>query len=282
MQEDWDNLIILDACRYDMFQKLNYLKGKLEHRLSRGSCTHEFLKENFEGKSYKDTVYVTSNPLVNYRDESFAAVASAWKDGWNEELGTVLPETTAQYADQANESYQDKRLIVHFVQPHIPFIGERSRWIMEHDSNREVDNLLSRARHSALGDKETIRNPVVIWFWVKNGEIDKKSVWDAYEENLEIALKHVEKLLKNLKGKTVITADHGNLFGERLLPFPVKAYGHPCGIYKKQLIKVPWLIIENGERKTINTSSEAGNEEQIEDSERETIKQRLQELGYLE
>ncbi len=122
----------------------------------------------------------------------------------------------------------------------------------------------------------------IIYDLIKKGELDKKSVWEAYEENLQIALKHVEKLIKSLRGKTVITSDHGNLFGERLFPFPVKRYGHPCGVYKKHLVKVPWLIIENGERKSIKISEKAANEGQIDDSERETIKQRLRTLGYLE
>lgn len=28
MREDWDNLIILDACRYSLFEKYNYLNGQ--------------------------------------------------------------------------------------------------------------------------------------------------------------------------------------------------------------------------------------------------------------
>ncbi len=48
--EPWDNLIILDACRYDVFEevfKKRNMKGKLEYRISRGSWTVEFLLENF-------------------------------------------------------------------------------------------------------------------------------------------------------------------------------------------------------------------------------------------
>ena len=36
MKEDWDNLVILDACRYDMFKKLNTINGKLEYKISIG------------------------------------------------------------------------------------------------------------------------------------------------------------------------------------------------------------------------------------------------------
>ena len=33
MREDWDNLIILDACRYDMFEKVNSIKGIINNNL---------------------------------------------------------------------------------------------------------------------------------------------------------------------------------------------------------------------------------------------------------
>ena len=48
MKEDWDNLIVLDACRYDMFKEINTIKGNLERGISRGSATSQFLIENFE------------------------------------------------------------------------------------------------------------------------------------------------------------------------------------------------------------------------------------------
>lgn len=48
--EDWDNLIILDACRYDMLESAS-IEGTLEHRISRGSNTVEFLFGNFTEKS---------------------------------------------------------------------------------------------------------------------------------------------------------------------------------------------------------------------------------------
>lgn len=63
MIEDWDNLVLLDACRYDQFERLNTISGVLENRISQGSSTFEFLTENIAGKKSHDTVYVTSNPI---------------------------------------------------------------------------------------------------------------------------------------------------------------------------------------------------------------------------
>lgn len=63
MQADWDTLVILDACRYDMFEEINETEGELEHRYSRGSCTPDFIRENFPEGEFHDTVYVTANPM---------------------------------------------------------------------------------------------------------------------------------------------------------------------------------------------------------------------------
>ena len=43
MNEDWDNLIILDACRYDLFNAVAGINS--DYIISRGSDTAEFLRE---------------------------------------------------------------------------------------------------------------------------------------------------------------------------------------------------------------------------------------------
>lgn len=245
MDEDWDNLIILDACRFDAFENINEIPGKLEYRISRGACTNEFLKENFKNKTFLDTIYITANPLVDYHvKQSFLEVIPVWKNGWNEKNDTVLPETMVNYSLEINKKYPKKRLIIHFVQPHYPFIGKIGK-----EKIGKHEGLLSRNLFSAKGNVD--HGVQEVWNMVRKGKIKKNVIWDAYNENLEIVLKHLKELLDKLKGKTVISSDHGNLFGEWILPFPVKEYGHPSGIYKKNLVKVPWHIIESEKRKEI-------------------------------
>ena len=63
MKEDWDNLIILDACRYDYFkEKQKNIRGELESVVSRGAHSSEFIEKNFLGRKLHDTIYVTANP----------------------------------------------------------------------------------------------------------------------------------------------------------------------------------------------------------------------------
>jgi hypothetical protein len=62
-EADWDTLLILDACRYDLFERVSDLPGKTTAVRSKGSATEEFLRANFDGKRLHDTVYVTGEAV---------------------------------------------------------------------------------------------------------------------------------------------------------------------------------------------------------------------------
>ena len=276
MRQDWDNLVILDGCRYDMFASLNHVDGKLDCKKSRGSATGEFLIENFKGQKYYDTVYITANPLVNYHvGDCFAKIVSVWERDWNEEFGTVMPEAVVQSTLQTNREHQDKRLIIHFMQPHYPFIGKEHR--------KEIgDHEGILGRDFMLGQQNVSHKKRLIWNMLKEGEIDKKTVWNAYKENLQIVLGHVESLLKDLGGKTIISSDHGNLFAERVFPFLwLKEYGHPEYCTAANLLKVPWLVIESEKRRQIRKDKEYISSKSAENLKIKDIKEKLQALGYL-
>jgi hypothetical protein len=104
-------------------------------------------------------------------------------------------------------------------------------------------------------------------------------VWEAYNENLDVVLAEVEPLLGELSGKSVITADHGNLVGERLGPVPTRRkYGHPYGVHTEELVKVPWFVVEGDARKTVRAEPPVeGDGEGISDAE---LEDKLAALGY--
>ncbi|WP_435078880.1 hypothetical protein [Halococcus sp. AFM35] len=265
--EDWDTLVILDACRYDMFERHAELPGRLESRISRGSATTEFLHANFSGRDLRDTVYVTANPQL-YRnreaiDTHLHSIVDLWReDGWDDDYGTVLPETLTEYALQAANDYSHKRLIIHYVQPHYPFIG----------SGTNFDK-----HHLAADATETGEN---IWGQLLTGALDAspEDIWPLYVANLERTLPHIRELLETIEGRTVVTADHGNMLGERSFPIPITEWGHPRGIYTEQLVRVPWLVAENGPRRSIEAEAATAGSE----TDEEVVKDRLRELGYVE
>ena len=273
MEADWDNLFIVDGCRYDMFEDLNCLPGRLSWRYSKATATPEFLERNFAGTQHHDTVYVTANPM--YRREEvdidwsgvFFDIVDIWAEGWDEELNTVRPEVVAEAVEQAHETYPEKRILAHFVQPHHPFIGE------EGGSLKDTG---MQGTRTADGESATDEK---IWDRLRNGEVDVNRVEKAYRENLELLFPHLETLLESVTGRTVITSDHGNLLGERLSPFPFREYGHPSDVYAEGLLRVPWLVIEKEPRKQVVAMSpeSAGPREMT-----EGVQRRLAELGYLQ
>lgn len=266
MEEDWDNLLILDSCRYDMFTECVDLSGTLEYRISLGSSSEEFMERNFVNQQFHDTVYVSANPFIpklGLNEDTFHAVVDLLDD-WDEELQTIRPDTVAAAAREAHERYPDKRLIVHFMQPHAPFIGERGRemvgggWTMDHD----------------------VEDDPGIWNRLRDGEdVPLERVWEAYNENLDVVLREVEPLLNDIDGKSVVTADHGNLVGERLSPIPTRRkYGHPYGVHAEALVKVPWFVIQGSDRREIKSDPPVeSDDENLSD---EKLEDRLEALGY--
>lgn len=270
MDLDWDNLVILDGCRFDTYRDVvseseHFDTVGLTRRLSEGSASPEFLRKNFSSVEYHDTVYISSNPFTKDVPEGVFHAKYDLINGsdtyWDEASKTVPPEAMSEAARRIASDHPDKRVIVHFMQPHHPFLGEHGERIA---SNRGV-----------YGDREkefktdpwhraylTFRN-------------DHSLLRRAYRENLEIVLEYVPELLDHLEGKTVITSDHANLIGDRTLPVPVRGYGHPPNVHVKELLEVPWHELPSRGRKVVRSAPPKRSDAVLDD-----VEDRLEHLGY--
>lgn len=269
----WDHLVILDACRYDLFEEVykdNPLPGSLDRRTSVQSGTPGFLAENFSDGTFHDIVYVTGNPYVNtdLPEGTFHAVESVWKDGWDDDRQTVTPETMAERTLDLAEQYPDKRVITHFLQPHAPFVGDIRL------GNRNTFAI----REQALGDEAATQRHRTPFEMLEAGEASREEVWEAYHSNLEYAWPAVRHLLKELDGRIAVTSDHGNAMGERAWPFPIRVYGHPLGVLIPVLTEVPWLTHQNGERRSVMAEDPKRSDHEVS----EETNERLRMLGYAE
>lgn len=240
IERDWDNLIVLDACRFDAFAHLNKIPGKLSKINSPGSNTPEWMVANFGDKSMEDIIYISANPFASYiklhqifGTNPFYRVVEVWRYGWSEELETVHPFAINEATLINLKKYHEKRFIIHYMQPHFPFIGEYRIWRKGWGPHR-TRTLLAQ---SPMRLEPSGYN---VWAAFKNGVLGKSSVWKAYLSNLELVLAHVEKLLPHLYGVTCITSDHGNAFGR----FGI-FYGHRAKTPIPELIEVPWLEVGN-------------------------------------
>ncbi len=268
MDEEWDNLIILDACRYDLFRDHSTLPGSLQKVRSAGSQSREFMEYNFADE-YHDTVYITSNPFTTKIESGvFHAIIDLFDDSWDEEILTVRPESVVSATTKAHKKYPNKRLISHFMQPHYPFIGSLGQQI-------ESGGVTG---HTTRAVGNTDENSSSIWSQLDSGtcSVDRQTVWDAYVENFKLVEEHVEALIKELDGKTVVTSDHGNLFGRRLWPIPLQKYGHPPGLRFPELIEVPWHEPPFNERREVCSDPP----EEAASVSDETVEDRLKHLGY--
>lgn len=271
MDQDWDNLILLDACRWDLFTESNTLEGRLEAKYSKGSTTREFLLDNFAGKTFFDTVYVTASPVYQRidLDSIFHETVDVWDGNWDSEFKTVLPEDMRRATKEAHERYPNKRILSHFMQPHYPFIGKTAEDIGDHAGYELA--------YRAVKGKEKTRDAPTVWDLLEQGRVKRDVVWRAYKENLEVALPHVEELINDFPEKTVVTSDHGNMLGELATPFPKRYYGHPWGVRTDELVKIPWLVIDGEHRKDITSEPPVSEREQ---ANSEKVTQRLADLGY--
>jgi hypothetical protein len=266
ISKDWDNLIILDGCRYDVFREhldeLPFTNGDLKVHRSRGSGSLEYIQENFKGRDLSDTVLATANPFYQVVDElQFHDVEHLWATYWNEERETVLAEDVTSVAINLHEKYPNKRLIVHYMQPHYPFLGDSS-----------VDTSgFGGIRANLLG--EDAKSMTDVWSRLEANDITVDKVWKAYVDNLRYVAPSVNELILKIEGKTVITSDHGNAFGE--CAFGLRVFGHPVKLRLDALVEVPWYTIEKGDREI-----RAGDQKEIEAEEDNDIEERLQALGY--
>jgi hypothetical protein len=224
VEEDWDVLVVLDACRYDFFEEGNSLGGRLDRKTSLGASSEEWLNKNFDGY-YEDIVYISANPYVTPTDDGgFKSdrhfpgeqVYSLILEDDMQEKGVVSPEKLTEKALSVSENFLDKRIIVHYMQPHIPYIG---------DPDHPQGTVADVAK-----------------------EVGDEKLKELYKANLERVMNSVERLTKNMSGDIVVTADHGEMLGEHGL------YGHYPGIYFDELVEVPWLKIR-GEAKRSELSN---------------------------
>lgn len=273
--EEWDLLIILDACRVDVLESVAHEYGfieEVEHRWSVGSHSHEWLAQTFSDNftnEIENTTFVTGNGHTHEtfieRDyppdetvpfcwprwrtvgaDTFNQLDMIWETAHREGLGVPPRAITDRVVEVARESNPD-RLIAHYMQPHIPYIAR------------------------AVGED---RDPTEIekygWKLLESGDAEHDEVWELYEENLRFVLDELELLLENVDADdVVILADHGNAFGEHSI------YGHPEGMLLPCIKRVPWVTTVAVDKETYTPTGEYEQEEVA------NINDHLADLGYL-
>lgn len=279
--EDWDGLVILDACRVDALQEVQHeydFLSSIDSRWSRGSTSKEWLENTFTTE-YADeiasTAYISANPFMQELDGSppdpsgynparnsstannnmisklvrddvvsldeFGEAIELWDLVTGDDDPQTHPSPVTDCAITTGRNSDYDRYIIHYMQPHHPFYQDRSK----------------------------PWNDAPFAYLKNSGSFEE--VWDAYIDNLRLVLNHVETLLDNFDAeKVVITSDHGELFGEWGL------YSHKVGIPHPNLRKVPWVETTASDTESYQPDYEITDERASEDE----IHDRLEALGY--
>lgn len=278
LDQEWDNLLILDACRYDVFRDVapsTIGRAPIHGRYTLGSSTREFLEETFGGREHHDIVYVTANPQpIRFADECdhtpFHALVSVL-DAWDKTIQTVPPGAVVDAARAAADRYPQKRLIVHFLQPHAPFIGPTADYI-RHRLGRTIGGVDPGRDYTEWGPQNI--DATSYEDAIKSG-IPRSEIRRAYRESVAKALGAGEYLSKHLHGRTVLTADHGEQLGERRWGVGARQWEHPSGAVGSALRKVPWVVLNHGPRRPFQADPPTADVNESMD-----VKRQLRALGY--
>ncbi|MEF8780755.1 MAG: hypothetical protein V5A46_08775 [Haloferacaceae archaeon] len=256
---EWDVLVILDACRVDLLRSVSdeydYL-GDVDRLWSVGSMSKEWMAKTFVddySAEVRETAYVTANVFSERMTSAdwFRALEEVWRNGWDRNHGTVPPRAVTDSAIRTARTVDPERLIVHYVQPHHPFLP----------LDRGYD-----ARPFGPDAEDTVVDAL------RKEKIDRDRFWKAYRDNLRLVLDDLELLLANVDADNVaITADHGDALGEWGI------YDHPVGFLHPAVRSVPWVTTTATDERTHEPEGKAKA-----DGNGVSVRKRLQSLGYLD
>ena len=235
LREPWNALIILDACRADSLARR--LPG-VETVQSMSWITFGWVRALVRLFGREPLLCISSNPVVERELRSHRhawQVRSVWADGWGRHGPCAMPgvapaQTAFALAQHLSVHGQPARLVVHFLQPHVPYIGDPclpySGW------GGGMRDPLSQAVAEYLSVEDALAR----------GLCTIEEVRAAYEANLDVVLPFALAAARDwLRGTVVISADHGELLA---LEGEDGRYGHAQR--HPRLYEVPWLAFDNG------------------------------------
>ena len=273
---DWDILIILDACRYDVFKEV-YKEvlgvGELKKVKSPASWTFGWFVDTFyKMPKLKDVAFVSASPSVNsdkidivnkekrkkYGDIDFDAedyfkkVINVSETGFNRDYGIVFPEEVTSEVIRLLNS-ENCKVMCKYYQVHDPYLyfiykgetekvnvsnfEERDKVVLKFDNFKTfLSNFISDTTLWKI--RKLIRKPPKEGLGYLWLNNGTEGIRNAYREDMKEMMSHIKEILKHCKGKTVvITSDHGENLGEK------GYFGHGAR-RTKEVEEVPWLVID--------------------------------------
>ena len=295
-------LVVLDACRFDAFREGygEHLDGELDRAVSVAGNTPNYLRRTWTDEY--DLTYVSANPQVtdeadrlqgtDYRPtEHFREIVDVWAAFWDHETGTTPPEPVTRVALDRLDAAADERMVVHYMQPHSPFVGDDPtlnaremdprRGVVESTPGREGhwSEVADERGPKSIQESDAVRPTEYVQQLYDRGEITGEDLRRAYRSNLERVLRAVRELVVRVDPSVpvVVTADHGEMLGD----VPFYGFAHPDTMHPA-VRDVPWFRVDERIQGTVEAAYEPGTGRAGEPDEELTVADRLRSLGYLQ
>lgn len=238
---EWDLLLVLDACRFDIWADMI---GEGSPVWSAGSCSRDWIRAMHQHFDLSDTVCVTANPEVTRWSADFLYHErdDLWERKWQyvNGVGTVTPEDVTKAVEAKLVVGPDRPVYAHYVQPHGPY-PKVDPPIPVMRNNPEANEV-----HTDVEDHpdEVVMNPTDL--------LDDPDSWltvedliAGYRANLEWVWEAIQPLLER-DLTVVVTSDHGEILGEErdLGNGITTRYGHPCRSDGPLVRLVPWVVYD--------------------------------------
>jgi hypothetical protein len=219
-QKEWDICCILDGCRADTFESV--FEGESTRIRSIASTSQTWIPRTFDQTDTSKLAYITANPFADrVNPDRFGYFHHEPVEQTDFGIETVAPEKVADHAIyvwRRKEKLDIDKMVVHFMQPHVPF--------------RDAPSLFEEFSGTSTWGSE-------MWSKIESGEIEREAFFSAYRDNLQWVLQQgVEPIRQNCDGRIALTADHGNATGEW------GYYGHPRHAPVSSVRVVPWAVID--------------------------------------
>jgi hypothetical protein len=162
--------------------------------------------------------------------------------------GNTPPRYVTDRGIAVGREYNFDRLILQYHQPHTPWFSQ------------------------ALEEERALKYHEKDWwnYYYETGDLD--SIWEAYMSDLRFVLDDIEIPLDNLDAeRVIITADHGEAFGEYGI------LGHKLGSLHPQIRNVPWIVTSAQDNGTHEPTVEEPDGSKM---SREELDNQLEALGY--
>lgn len=284
--DEWDICLVVDACRYDQWCEVvpEYDWLSCSSGWSVGSASPEWYGETFQPDVLPQGErigVVTANPFASKpegrmphlladatpvdRHDSVTYTDYVFDDSWGCEvdggyLDVTHPGVVTDRAHAAWTSRDLDRLVVHYMQPHLPFRSQ-PEWFADRD---DLDTFGEPGKPYATPGKE-------VWKQVRDGERTRSEVWRAYCDNLRWVLDDIDRLRRAVDAELLITSDHGNAIGEWGL------WSHPPGAVVPELRRVPWVHTTGTRSGDFEPAPVTTDEESAKEV---SVEEKLQALGY--